>query len=1547
MTPIDVRRIIGDYLKRRGKVDWQDALSQLKAEKSCSMDYHGRLLYELLQNAVDRAEEQIRVRFSPKEGRLYFANDGTAFSIWDRETEEHLSDFHALCSIHTSSKTAAGSIGNKGVGFKSVWEIADSVEIHSQPKDGEPWGFRLYHPLERARILECPDEIVRANLGPLANQLPGELPSFYFPESVNSSARVFGGFPQANTVVILEWSEESKNVAMERLMRDFADTRFFFLTEKDLNKSLRVDVEGAASGDCSLFTDPSMEGWDVFRAADFLTDWDTRSRKIAQEAGTMANTLGFTLDRVSLSLAFPPEGWDGFDAESGNVGRSASLEAAPWDRFYSYLPTAVRCGFSILIHGDFFLDNSRKNIDFQLPFNQALLEAAADLFVTILKRPEFLARHDLWRFLDPSKAAKPFVRAVERRMLDENSAELFHELLRGAFDSTGKRPVTYFERFFAAMKGWRERAISHYQRSVAKRRAAEDRLWNHLRTSRVACIPVEFVNRDSVEPTSGKTGAIVNRAVRLPDVDQQRKKLHGGNTVFFRSQTQLEEESDRLLSTGVFGSKGFEDVAVTEWADLDELADELKLTRFEREPVIRAIGSILRKADEAGQGDSVPHEQVFRMVWELLAHPRNISDKLRFDRSDSDQFPLRQFQDKSDAVGKALASIRVPVEGGGWQPAGKVYDPTAKELREVIADIVGFHALDIQRLESMSLFPEPDERYQPLLLTSLLGVWDCIPVMPTDAGFRPVVDLAALGTEDAINAIGILSRSWGRYRDLDKDDPSAFEQFLDHLRNEKWFPLHSSCNEEGTSREAPVLVWLVEPQFRQRLPYFRALPRHQWELSWEFLKDLWILRTEGEVVPAEKVLRQLRRMRDWYSNNENQLSSVEFSQVFKPRYRSMMSLLAREDSANMDSSQPPLLCEVGNAAGVPSVAWRDELPEDICVYFNADSTRRRRNRFPELTFAVLDPNTSRDFAVKQLGLTVFDVAETIQGDTAEDAATKERLERSLPYLLSFVDCVRIGGTPVAEDFTEYLDRWQRLQLQRGRDVYLEWRLSGSGESIEVGKEETGDVLLNLDDKQSVTILHDLEEERVRLDAFAEAIAEGVFRNPLYREYFSRILAFVDDMERAEKPDEVIERFHRYLESRGVDLDVVQEKEREVKTRMIPSEDLENLKAQVAVMVREITGAEPEAFDLFRLSVDMFRGARDRHLTASDINERLPTQLKESLGVRLECHHTNDVLLNSRKRDMRTDVLIGCLLYDETLRLDDGLDRIRKDYDDLRAEVGDLERIAFDPDEVIGEFLEKAGIPLDTTVDDWVQGTVQKDPRYPEMQMFLETGERFTSAKQPRTFGGSVAIVGTEGENGSEGIHPVAVKDVESRLREQKGKHARGLSAERYVAVEQAARMLPDLDRMWAIIQPELEHIARKAGKESAAFTARPSSVAELTDRLHVAKHFDGLGYDVLTFDEGALVRIEVKSSSAAENAQKVQFYLSDPERKRAREYLQKEANPSIRERWRLLLFLQKGTHKVPCDVTDQIRDVLLNYSPPAGAIQPVDYVIELKHESKA
>lgn len=103
----DVNRLFSDY----------------EQERQTTEDYNGRQILELLQNADDAQSKKVQIELDTDKQLLVISNVGEPFSK---------EGFESLMLAHNSSKRNKKLyIGNKGLGFRSVLNWADKIEIIS------------------------------------------------------------------------------------------------------------------------------------------------------------------------------------------------------------------------------------------------------------------------------------------------------------------------------------------------------------------------------------------------------------------------------------------------------------------------------------------------------------------------------------------------------------------------------------------------------------------------------------------------------------------------------------------------------------------------------------------------------------------------------------------------------------------------------------------------------------------------------------------------------------------------------------------------------------------------------------------------------------------------------------------------------------------------------------------------------------------------------------------------------------------------------------------------------------------------------------------------------------------------------------------------------------------------------------------------------------------------------------------------------------------------------------------------------------------------
>jgi len=133
------------------------------ADENTSQDYAGRFAFELMQNGADAYQKASSLNpdhYPPGRGKVYFAlvenclivaNTGAPFShIPDTEDRQDLSSIESISRLGESTKTRGEYIGNKGIGFRSVYQICNRLWLIS---GGYQVGYNGHHTYNEIRDL--------------------------------------------------------------------------------------------------------------------------------------------------------------------------------------------------------------------------------------------------------------------------------------------------------------------------------------------------------------------------------------------------------------------------------------------------------------------------------------------------------------------------------------------------------------------------------------------------------------------------------------------------------------------------------------------------------------------------------------------------------------------------------------------------------------------------------------------------------------------------------------------------------------------------------------------------------------------------------------------------------------------------------------------------------------------------------------------------------------------------------------------------------------------------------------------------------------------------------------------------------------------------------------------------------------------------------------------------------------------------------------------------------------------------------------------------
>lgn len=333
-----------EYL-RRGERDvrlkaLQDLEDTGRTEESIRQSYTGRYGVELLQNAHDACADAGRVgavRFVVTSTALLVANEGQPF-----DHDRILSLVRLGSSDKRSRRGLRRAIGYKGIGFTSVFEVSDSPQVVTSD-----FAFGFDRDRAAARVIDA--------LG----QVPARLPARYFPLILTPN----------------DWADDADQV--DTLLSDGAVTviRLPFRGARTAD-SVLADIEASLTPEILLFMPwvetlgiTSSSGSHSWKRSTGRRIGPGRVVKIMGESGGTGWLFAESREPVSAELTseLGDELWEG-------LRRLNVAVALPWTRggidgeavpraIHVYFPTDDKIGRGLLIHGDFYVDRSRRRIE--------------------------------------------------------------------------------------------------------------------------------------------------------------------------------------------------------------------------------------------------------------------------------------------------------------------------------------------------------------------------------------------------------------------------------------------------------------------------------------------------------------------------------------------------------------------------------------------------------------------------------------------------------------------------------------------------------------------------------------------------------------------------------------------------------------------------------------------------------------------------------------------------------------------------------------------------------------------------------------------------------------------------------------------------------------------------------------------------------------------------------------------------------------------------------------------------------------------------------
>lgn len=398
-------------------------------------DYHGRFLVELLQNANDQV-----VKAGKKDGTVEIYRTATALAVSNLGLPFDPAGIRALTALGLSEKDPNILIGNKGIGFKAVFEVAESPEVYSAPveggslTDGGATAFTIsQNPFagdvgaarlralaelavseKHAEAEKLGDNAVELLIAAVHDAAPFKFPIEIPTDQRDNRFSEFDFDPTAiSTLMVLplrpgEKTQVSVNRALDEIQEsggsfilflagvskvritDSVRGHTFSLSRETVGKKEPME-RGEKYSVRRILTgmdedEPDERMWHVVETV-FGGEKDSEAASALRDASRDLPGDGQShVNQAPIAVALP------------KVSSTENLLLGASGKFCIGLPTKVLTGTPAWIHSHFFGKISRQDLDLDYKFNELLFEEAIRLHGTLverLKRDEKLERRIL------------------------------------------------------------------------------------------------------------------------------------------------------------------------------------------------------------------------------------------------------------------------------------------------------------------------------------------------------------------------------------------------------------------------------------------------------------------------------------------------------------------------------------------------------------------------------------------------------------------------------------------------------------------------------------------------------------------------------------------------------------------------------------------------------------------------------------------------------------------------------------------------------------------------------------------------------------------------------------------------------------------------------------------------------------------------------------------------------------------------------------------------------------------------------------------------
>jgi len=362
------------YISGRGKTRVYQGARNLSL--NVSDDYGNRFLIELIQNAHDahpaeRSDGEIAIVLAREEGPhgcLYVANRGNGF---DKD------NFDSITTIALSSKPVNESIGNKGLGFRSVLQICHWPEIYSASSLSKGNGFDGYC-FRFAKIADLDAILGEMGQPTLSKEIDENMPCWFLPVVATARPGLVQRFASQGFVTVVRMtleSDEARTAVVEQIRWLVGHEHPLQLF---LNRIARITIENEPDEPEVLkrqnLGEWSHAGVEIQRLAIGPHEFLVCSKDLEPESFRPALDDSIVKNQVPAAW----NEWKGPARVSIAIRLNLSVEKG---LLYCFLPLGVdgRSPFAGYINANFYTKIDRRSVDGSITVNRLFISSAAGL----------------------------------------------------------------------------------------------------------------------------------------------------------------------------------------------------------------------------------------------------------------------------------------------------------------------------------------------------------------------------------------------------------------------------------------------------------------------------------------------------------------------------------------------------------------------------------------------------------------------------------------------------------------------------------------------------------------------------------------------------------------------------------------------------------------------------------------------------------------------------------------------------------------------------------------------------------------------------------------------------------------------------------------------------------------------------------------------------------------------------------------------------------------------------------------------------------------